>query len=121
MKRWIRKLEGTGLFLAFTFGQAPGTPASEPTPLQFLTVEKDHESGCISNPLLEQVLNSFTLSPAHSSGHVGTVCPRLCCPFLFLPFVCVLVPDLSWLHDGSPAPFPARQSLFSRASHLVLV
>jgi hypothetical protein len=47
MKPGIRKLESTGLFLALTFGQGPGTPASEPTPLQFLIVEKNHEPGRI--------------------------------------------------------------------------
>lgn len=122
MKPWIRKLEGTGLFLAFTFGQAPGTPASEPIPFQFLTVEKDHEPGCIPNPWLEQVLSSFTLFLAHSSGHVGTVCPHLCCPFLFLPLVCVLIPHLSWLLMAllppslSSTPIPVPQGISSSLS-----
>lgn len=50
MKPWIRRLESTGLFLALTFGQGPGTPASEPAPLQFLTVEKNHELSRIPSP-----------------------------------------------------------------------
>lgn len=50
MKLWIRKLESTGLLSAFTFGWGPGTPASETTPLQFPTVEKDQEPDCIPSP-----------------------------------------------------------------------